>query len=729
MSTSSIISSGMQPLRPRARLLHTLGSELISSDQIAIIELVKNAYDADATRVLVRFNGPLVEGAGSVEIIDNGHGMALETIQQAWMEPATAFKRRKKRSERFQRRVLGEKGVGRFAASRLAHELELVTKRAESEHEIWVFFDWRQYESDNTYLDEIESLWEITVPKEICPTGALASLWKIRGEIRPEEMDHGTLLRMSKLRVTWSEDKFKELRISLSRLISPFFDIDRISEKDSFQVDLQLPPSFEALSGRIEPPELIRHPHYLIEGKVNEDASYDLNIQLRGEEESKRYTGKFTLGNSAQGRRSHCGPFLINLRVWDRDPDSIRELASELNISYSDARRDLNEMVGISVFRDGFRVPPYGDPGNDWLRLDYRRIQSPAARLSNNQIVGYVRISGDTNPELRDKSDREGLIEGPALDDFRQLIRMVLSELEKRRYVHRQARKEPRSPRKGLFIGLDLAPVRDRVKKDHPEDTQLLDIIDSHERDLKHQVNEIQEVLARYQRLATLGKLVDIALHDGRTALARIINASDLVQDQIEGYEGEDNVFVRQLRGRLKNLDNNTKLLTAVFDRLEPFSGRKRGRPVTTYLERIIKDAVMIMEGEISRVGAKVHLSDTETLVTVDESEIKIVLINLLDNSLYWLMRVPKREREIAIYVRRLDEDEVHILFSDSGPGVDPDYRDYIFDPYISAKADGIGLGLTIAGEIVTYYDGQLQLMSSGPLPGATFNIILKKRV
>ena len=107
-----------------------------------------------------------------------------------------------------------------------------------------------------------------------------------------------------------------------------------------------------------------------------------------------------------------CGPFSIELRVWDRD--ALGCLAHERGATITDVRRDLDAAAGINIYRDGFRVLPYGEPRNDWLRLDLRRVQNPAMRLSNNQIMGYVLISADKNSQLRDQSNREGLIEGPA---------------------------------------------------------------------------------------------------------------------------------------------------------------------------------------------------------------------------------------------------------------------------------------------------------------------------
>ncbi len=120
--------AGRGALRPRARLLRTLGSDLISSDKVALIELVKNSYDADASVVLIRFRGPLKAGEGSIEVWDDGHGMDAATLQTSWLDIATDTKRRKPHSDSG-RRVLGEKGIGRLAAARLGEEMLLTTRK------------------------------------------------------------------------------------------------------------------------------------------------------------------------------------------------------------------------------------------------------------------------------------------------------------------------------------------------------------------------------------------------------------------------------------------------------------------------------------------------------------------------------------------------------------------------------------------------------------------------
>lgn len=699
---------------------------MISSETVAAIELVKNAYDADATRVLVRFNPPLEIGKGSIEVFDNGQGMSLETIRTAWMEPATPMKRRITRSELRGRRVLGEKGIGRFAASRLANRLEVVTRRFRADEENRVYFDWGKFDDESRYLDEIGIPWEVREPIEIRQGGTIQALWSAEERPKREEQTHGTILRMSELRTNWAASQFETLRVGLSRLISPFFG-EELERTDQFLIRLEVPPPHDHLSGIVEQPEALKNPHYLLNGHVDEHGGYDFTLKLRGQRHSEHLKSRFVLEDENIPR---CGPFRIELRVWDRDEPSLAELAHEIGSTTADIRRDLDAAAGINVYRDGFRVLPYGDPRNDWLRLDLRRVQNPTLRLSNNQIVGYVLISADSNPDLRDQSNREGLIESPALDDLRNLVTMALAELEKRRYEIRHPRGEkPRKPG-GIFARFDLSEVSQMVKQRHPRDRQLLSLIETTQADLGEKIKTVQEVLSRYRRLATLGQLIDTVLHEGRAPLAKIGTEAHLgLLDLSRANSARDKVADR-LKSRFETIQKQSETLATVFRKIEPFGGRRRGRPARVRLEQVIADAFAVLEGEISDTGASVQLPQTETRVTVDSAEIQEVIINLLQNSLYWLRRAPKSDRRIVVRVGRKGQDAVQVLFSDSGPGVPAEIRDRIFEPYFSTKPAGVGLGLTIAGEIVgEYYDGDLELVDTGPLPGANFRITLRRRV
>lgn len=739
------------PFRPRARIMRTLGQELISSETVAVIELVKNAFDADATKVLIRFIGPLEKGKGSIEIIDNGHGMSMETIKTAWMEPATNSKRKHRKSKFFKRKLLGEKGIGRFACSRLASELELITRHKAESQETYALFDWTQFDNEDAYLDQIEILAEQRSPEEICPGGNIEGLWANEKNKKPlpRDMEQGTILRMNNLNKDWTGSEFADLQRDLSRLVSPFVQFS------DFGIRLELPDEFAEYSREITSPEIIKYPHYSVKGAVNNDGSYNFKLRVYASGFTKELTGQLLWGiakdervlmmlsgeqaethfknipkNELGQRRIQTGPFDVELRIWDRD--ELGNVVQKIDTTLRNVRRDLDAVAGINIYRDGFRVLPYGEPHDDWLRLDMRRVQKPTMRLSNNQVVGFVSISSDKNPELKDQSNREGLDENQALKDLRAILLLLLNEIELIRHPLRRTRtKQPFSrPVQGLFNALNLDNLRNQVVSKYPDDTATQKLIDETQKSLREQIDEIQVVIARYQRLATLGTLIDVILHDGRHPLSTIIQQAILGQEDIDDAKNFDDGNLPNLHSRFKKIEEQGSALRTVLDRIEPFGGRRRGRPTQLYLEDIIKSAVNVLQSDVKKLGVEIILSQTETLVRIDQAEMQQVILNLLQNSLYWLEYTDKNKRKITIDVERIAEDCVEIIFSDTGPGVPQEYRDLIFEPYFSTKPDGVGLGLAIAGEIISdYYNGQLELIDSNTSDGTSFRITLRKRV
>jgi signal transduction histidine kinase len=738
-------------LRPRARLLRTLGEELISNEVVAVIELVKNAYDADATHVLIRFTEPLGLGAGSIEVIDNGSGMEMHTVETVWMEPATPSKRGKlRRTPKFKRRFLGEKGIGRFASSRLANELEVISRTKGADKEVYGIFDWTQFDDDNKFLDEVLILWEERKPIEVKPGGAIDLLWSSAAEKPiPRAREHGTILRMKGLKQKWEYQHFKDLHRSLARLVSPKFSKKNEDDKDpGFEVELALPEAFSDLSSKVEAPVILKHPHYVIRGSSDGNGSFKIQYRVLAEGAEETITGQFVRVRDAKGkfelreltdeqsqekptdtRPIECGPIDLELRIWDRD--ELGNVVQKTHSTIQDIRRDLDAVAGVNIYRDGFRVLPYGEQQDDWLRLDLRRVQNPTLRLSNNQIYGVIHISADANPKLRDQSNREGIDENQALMDLRDVIREVLSRLERLRYSARpRVGSKTGKPVGGLFSGFDLKSLSDYFGKQVPQDKKAQELVEQTEQQLGGQLKEIQSVLARYQRLATLGQLIDHVLHEGRQPIASINGEAALGLEDVKNASRLGDGFFAKAAGRFNVIRKQGDVLAIAFKRMEPFGGRRRGRPSQLYLEEIVRDAFAVFADDIDRLKVKTSLPKTQTLVRVDPAELQEVIINLLHNSIYWLEQVKESNREISVSITRKSPDQVDINFSDSGPGIPSEHRELVFEPYFSTKPEGIGLGLSIVGEIVSdYYNGSLELLKSGPLRGANFLITLRKRV
>lgn len=712
---SLTIRSGSSEFRPKARLIRTIGEELISNDIVAIIELVKNSYDANASIVVIDLSGEVAvtevknqknknitsrfirkEGA-SISITDDGYGMNLNIIENAWMQPATNFKKDPSNKNQA-RRFTGEKGIGRFASAKLADKLHIITKQA-SENEIIVDFDWTLFSKESAFLNEIKIDWFERSPELIKKSG--------------------TSLILNNITSIWDEDKIRELRIALSRLLSP------ITPVEDFLIELRLPKGMEDFSGLIERPDTINKPDYLIKGKILADGTPDIlkyfSKKANKEEDITCIIKDFYLKNPVK-RVSEAGEFSFEFRVWNRENESLKLLANEIDRPIKNIKADLDELSGISIYRDNFRVLPYGNKNNDWLRLDKRRVNNPTMRLSNNQMIGYISIGLDSNPELKDQSNREGLVDNQSFEDLKEYVLLILNELEIRRYNERPRESTESTIHGNLLEKFSLKEITQYINANIPQNEAILKLVNKKDEEVKEGLTILQNTLARYRRLSTLGFMVDIILHDG----GNFLNKIDLCSKRIEIELGKEEINIELIKKKNSEIIDYRKEFNQLFKRIEPFGGRKRGRPKQIVIEDTIRDQVLLHQTILKKSGIEVKLPDSRNIVTIDESELGIIIMNLLQNSIYWLDE--SKVKNIQIDIDRKGED-LSIIFSDSGPGVREDSIQSIFEPYFSTKPDGIGLGLTIVGEIISEYNGEFSLIDNGPLPGATFKITFKYRV
>jgi len=386
--------------RPRARLVSILGEHLISDQAVGLIEPVKNAYDADATEVEVQIFGLDSPDTTTVIIRDNGTGMSLTDIEDKWLSPAVDHKeqdKRENRRTRLGRLPIGEKGVGRFAVHQIGRKLELVTRGA-GLPEIVIRIDWDRFECGDTYLDSVGVPIEERDPDVFVGDAT------------------GTLIRIEKARSLWTRQLLEKVHRTMRRLQSPLKDPGA-----RFKIVLQCPgyPEYED----IDPTDILERAHYEFQAPVDETGQCDFEYHCRHPavpQRSKSGTENLVplAGKELQGNSPRCGPFWINLYVWDRAKDYL----AQAGIS----AKELNAQCGVSLFRDGLRVLPYGEPGDDWLLLDQERIQDPSGRISNNQVVGLIQVLQEKNLQLRDKTSREGLIENDAFQDLRAMARTAI---------------------------------------------------------------------------------------------------------------------------------------------------------------------------------------------------------------------------------------------------------------------------------------------------------------
>ena len=682
--SEEIIDSGQFVFKPRARLIKTIGEELISNDNVAITELVKNSYDAGSPIVDITLNGEIAEkeiirGKGrketkekvryikkegaSIIIYDQGNGMDFDTILHAWMEPATNYKK-------------------------------LVSKRL-GQDEIVVSFDWEAFSEEENYLEDVKINWFTRPSKEI--------------------RECGTILKLNELNSDWTEDDIRSLRVALSRLRNPIVPVE------DFLMSINLPKNFGSnLSGVIERPETLNKPNYYIKGNVLENGDPH-NVFFYSKQKGTEET--LTLTKSIFPKDYTAGPFSFEFKIWDRDNENLNDLAQETNALVNDIKKDLDELCGISIYRDNIRVLPYGNHNNDWVRLDIRRVNNPTLRLSNNQIVGYVSIGLETNPDLQDQSNREGLVESQAFEDLKEYIKCLLNEVEQRRYNERPRENEKPQIASGLFDQLSLSFLTAKIQEEKPSAEEIIALINQKDIALKETASKLQETISRYRRLATLGQLIDPILHDGGQYLHKI----DLKSRYIFEETQKNDVNILKVNNKALEIQVIKEDFSSLFKRLEPFGGRRRGRPQTIIIEDVIINQYKLCEEEFNKYDIEYIVSPAQHKVTIDEGELSVMLMNLIQNAIYWLSTV-ENKRKLEIDVGEEGEG-LYIIVSDNGPGVKEGTEEDIFTPYYSTKPDGIGLGLAIVGEIMAEYNGELSLIKEGLLGGASFKLLFRKRI
>lgn len=666
MHVAHVFRSGVVAFRPRARLLKLIGSELISDDVLAVTELVKNAHDADASTVIIEFKG-VTSPDGEIVVRDDGFGMNLETLLGQWMQPAATSKSRS--SGRFTpsgRRVLGEKGVGRFAADKLGRRLELISRRWRENQEVVATFDWDDFDDDLVLLSDVSSPWELR------PATVLRR--------------HGTVLRISGLRTIWNERMFRRLSTRLSRLRAPFRQIDGFT----IRIDSD---EFPQYSGELRADFLDRAP-YQVDARFDGDQNID--IKVNGSESVAH------LWNGASDLR--CGPVRVRIFAFDLETDAIARVGPR-----TDVRAWLREWSGISVYRDGFRVWPYGEPHDDWLRLDQRRVNNPVVRLSNNQTVGFVEISRDGNPDLVDQTNREGLIHNRAYEDLRRLLYFVFQILE-------ADRKRLRHPETRVATAVSAGCYQDSVsaalerlasKADHETRNELLKLASRNKESFMQQEATYKRALEGYSELAALGQA---AIGLTRCVEPHLKRLREVTAEILSKAASPKKRAIRSMFNALEtSIDTIANRIAMVGPTEASANHNHRARSMDVRSELQVFRSLTAPVLQSAGVEMNIAAADKDVLRINMRPETFHRLLNILmTNSLEWLRAV--RQPRIRIAGCR-SGDTCEIVFSDNGPGIPTAVANHVFEPLFSGKEGGRGMGLAIARSIANVHGGEIRIM------------------
>jgi signal transduction histidine kinase len=691
-------SSQKVSLRASARLIQALGRELVSEPEAAIAEIVKNSYDADANNVVVRLigsPGPESMQLEAIEISDDGHGMSQSTFVSKWLVPATPAKAKLAMSPRG-RKFQGKKGVGRFAVASLGRCLKIQT--VENEIQTEALIDWDVF-GDDCYLDEIEL--EIQ-------------------ERRLPNAPNGTRLYISELSdsvVSAGAQYIERLERELSRLVAPQLGSMIGASADSVdQFDIRI-EFLDRSSGEfivshsVQAPPLVDHYQYAIRALIGPDGESEVECEARTGEGITRKA--VLLDREPTG----CGELTIEIRAFDRDPNTIGRLAADLSqengrtLGRREIRRLLNQVNGVALYRGGFRIRPYGDPDVDWLNLNARRVQNPTLRFGLNQVVGTILVQDEVASGLVEKSARDGLKENEAYERLTQIVYRVLQKLEEFR--------------RDLRFRTGAVSSRTRTMAELPTSSEIQELIRpvllkaKVPRDIADAVDAIvaesvisdadKSVLVgrtlETERLAVLGQLVASVIHDIRNIFAPIRegveNVLSITKSANKFLPVED---AEELESCRKSVFAGFEKFTDYLRRVEPLALGRRGPVAVFDLAQAVHDCFLVIFGtsRMPQLVVSYIPSQFSPALVGHREDFNAIMLNLFSNSQYWvgtLGIVPRIE------VRFFSDHQgkfQRLVVRDNGPGIaDEDIESgHLFAPGVSRKESGhSGLGLTIARE------------------------------
>ncbi|THD60601.1 sensor histidine kinase [Phenylobacterium sp.] len=738
--------------KPYARLLTMLGDQLIRNEQVALSELIKNAYDADATWVKVTFEdfdedfraGP----SAKIIVEDDGHGMTTDVIENHWVNPATPMKLLAKNEDKRRtargRIIQGEKGIGRFALLKLGRDVKMITRPAGIPSENVLDLKLAQYDADflkgdkAMFLDELDLELEEVTPAKVITAGEIDLAGK-----KTTRSPHGTRIEISPPVGKWTRGKVEKVFEDLSRLQSIFGDglADQgASEQqtasdpepetapspigDEFAVYIYRGDTYEPLGSDLREKLdvlLADHSVFKIHGRFDEDVAA-FKFEVDGQEKTLALadpdiTGlavfrdylkrRDLLPAEAENLRPECGSFGFTFYVFDFSADA----KGRLMLDKDD--KDLIKKHRIYLYRDGIRVFPYGDPDDDWLLIDVRRGTVRASEfLSNDQVVGFVNISQAENPNLRDKTSREGLVDsGLAVDDLRSLLQALLAWVRKTPYEQYRQRLKQTSDVEVFKSNKVQTLMDEAVTAAAAENTppKVRETLNEANRQYKAERRYLVQRAENTEHLAGVGLSVEAASHDLMLAMQRVMAAIDkLVSLCANDAKIEKEALSAELvsmRGLLSFVQSQMSDMQMLFRSTKQ---RRKDVRVIDLVEKVTKIFKSLLDRHSIEVS--VETIGSPLVAKTTDAVLLQLLLNLFDNAAYWLAAAPQ-PRTIEIL---LDGDQGTMTFADSGPGFREEDLAYVFEPFFSGKGeDGRGLGLYIARQLLERHEYTIDIARS----------------
>lgn len=731
----------------RAAIL--LGRESVSKVDGAIIELVKNTYDADAILCFICFD---IEN-DNIYILDNGIGMTKETIENYWMTIGTDNKRENYKSEK-NRIKSGEKGIGRFALDRLGSKCEMYTKNKISEKVILWKNDWESFEQPGKTIDEIEAEFYYleTTFENIVPKPILEDINKINEKIKQENtfisLESGTLFKISKLRDIWDEKEIFDIVNSMGFLIPPNEnkeymiymkkslneDYIEVENEITYEYDYKMYVDFDGEKFEVK---LVRNEFDLnrIPSEIFQMERFKKSPYTYSDFEKQEFVYDFSIPQLMKNENKDfietikkIGKFKFNYTFMKISSDVTAKESFYYKEMSKKRKLWLDQNSGIKIYRDNFLVRPYGDMNSDsfdWLGLDARMAKNPASishpsgswHVRNSQSQGVILISRVNNEEIIDKSSREGIIENEYFRLLKDVIKNLISIFEQdRAYIGRtmklykdEKNKKEKTKEEGKNIAKTILRRKNKKVQSNTEQVKTLaETVKIYEEEREELITEIKQL----RSLATNGLITTSIVHDLKSINALLVNRVDSIETALD--LNNEMLINRNLNDLRKNDIFLKSWITVITNQTKK---DKRTRLKKNFYT-VIHDTIAVLEPILTQKKIKVKITgdNKQTFKRIFVSDFESILYNLIINSIESFEKSRITERIINISLKT-DEDFI-IDYKDNGKGLGEVFK----DPYdmftfgttskydVNGKQIGTGLGMYIVASTIREYNGKYSI-------------------
>lgn len=685
----------VKPFRANAHLLKLLGDELIGDDRLAVFELVKNAYDANARSVDVTLN--LEDKSPNIIVWDHeGFGMTEDDILNKWMEIGTDSKRSKNkvRTPGLNRLPLGEKGVGRLAVHKLGSEL-IINTRAEGSNEYKITIDWPSLISKAEYIEDTK----VTITPLSSP------------EFFGSET--GTRIKIGALNNTnWTRGELRRLKRLLTSLISPFKTVS------DFEVNLKIPGREKEVADLLDAKDILDKALWTYDFIIDEDgkfsSTYTYNPPQTFRELAKsnienvdtrlellKPTKEEELAREVEIRESllmnpedlkDIGPISGTFYIFMKTPAVLSATGSPQLI-----KDYLKEQSGVRVYRDGIRVFNYGEGKDDWLGLNAGRINMPGQKIDTGMVIGGVDLNLEKSAGLKEKTNREGFDENNTYRRFRWIIASVVEDFHLK---HRKDREALDDYLKGDVK--DASPATTRFAESIQD---IKDAIKKHGLE-EEMSNKVVQIESDYLQMR------EVTLSSGIAG----INLAVIFHEVERGVD--------DLNASIRNSDDYETLLKRaehLAELLEGFAPLLRRNEQKTFdIKALTQKIVSLNEHRFSHhkiaISCPLNSGESESFkVTAPFGLLQATLTNLIDNAIHWTSLKAEKEDEKYIPAIRIDslpnwfKEGPALIVMDNGPGFSLTPEEAI-QPFKTSRPGGMGVGLYYADKVMESIGGRLQI-------------------